>query len=898
MRFVTPWYLLALIPALAIVVIVARYGGRAVPRRQHRLAVALRLAAVGLLVAALAQPLLVRAVDDRAVLFLLDRSDSVSAGARELQEEIIAEALAAGRIVDRSGVAVFGTEMLVDQALSAGRTPVRVLTAVDGSATDLGGALRAAGSLLPTEGSRRIVVLTDLVETTGSAREVARQLAESGVAVDVVTLANVRSADALVESVTLAPAVREGDRVPVKISIRSTTAGPAIVTVTPGDSTPISVAVNLAEGRTEVVVEVTADRTGFLPVRVDLEAGFDTKGENDHAEGITRVLGAARVAVIEGVTGEADLLTAALEAAGLAVDRRVAIPDEATLLEYDAVLLVNVDKPSNADAAALAAYVEDLGRGLVVIGGDRSFGLGDYHLTPLEAVLPVSSNPDDLIRRQPVAQVLVIDTSGSMAACHCNSTTPDTGVNKTDLSRAGAAAAIAALADSDKVGVLSFSSGFDWVLPLAPRPGEAAVETALGELFPEGDTEIAPALREAMDALRQVPEDLRHIVLFTDGWDPNEANLLPIVREIADAGITLSVLGTGEGPGAGLQRMAEVGGGRYYPGTDLTDIPEIFVDETLTVARNLATEGSFFPVLGARSPVTENLTQSPPLLGYVLTKAKGSAAVALEIGQGDPLMATWQRGLGRVTAWTSDATSRWSADWVDWEGYVTFWGELVRDVLPAGRDNPPEVFVDGGELHIRVTDPDLADGSTAVARVRIPGGETVSVPLTRTGVDTFEGVTRAAAAGAYWAAVTVDTGDGAAYTSGSGAVSSYQEEFAFREPDPTLGADLAAVTGGRLDPPPADLFLPAPVKGRAEQPIWPWLVGIALALFLTDVALRRLVLAEGDAAEWRRGATSERRREVVRVAEVAERRREAGDSSGEVASDSETLQRLMRRKSR
>ena len=35
---------------------------------------------------------------------------------------------------------------------------------------------------------------------------------------------------------------------------------------------------------------------------------------------------------------------------------------------------------------------------------------------------------------------------------------------------------------------------------------------------------------------------LRHIVLFTDGWDPNEANLVPLARQIADAGITLSVL--------------------------------------------------------------------------------------------------------------------------------------------------------------------------------------------------------------------------------------------------------------------------------------------------------------------------------------------------------------------
>ncbi len=897
MTFRHPWLLLVAIPLLAVVVAVVRYGSRTVPRKQHRLAVALRIVSVLALGLAIAQPMLVRGVDQRSVLFLLDRSDSIGTESRMEQERLVSDALGAARIDDQSAVAVFGTSLQVDQSIAFGRTPTAVLTEVDGSATDLEGALRSAASLLPTEGSRRIVVVTDLVETVGSARTVAAELADAGIAVDVVTLESARSADALVESVVVPPAVREGDRVPVEVSIRSTTAGPGRLVVRAGDQR-IELPVEIDEGRTVVSVELEARSPGFLPVSVELETDFDTRPENDTAEGITRVLGAARVAIVEGKSGEAGELAAALVAAGLGVETRASIPDAAGLLEFDAVVLVNVDRPTNAESEALAGYVEDLGRGLVVIGGDQAFGLGDYHQTPLEAILPVSSNPDDLIRRQPVAQVLVIDTSGSMAACHCNSSNPETGVNKTDISRAGAEAAINALSGSDKVGLLAFSSGFDWMLPLGPKPGEATISDAVGRLNPNGDTEIAPALREALKALEGVPEDLRHIVLFTDGWDPNEANLLPIVRDIADAGITLSVLGTGEGPGIQLQRMAEIGGGRYYPGSDINEVPEIFVEETLTVARNLATEGTFLPALGAFSPVTENLTQAPPLLGYVLTKAKGSASIPLQIGQSDPLMATWQRGLGRVTAWTSDATTRWSANWVDWNGYVDFWGELVRDVLPAGRDNPPSVRVDGGVLRVQLSDPNLSDDATAVARVRLPDGETVAIPLSRTGIDTFAGETRAASAGAYWVAVTVDSPDGSGYTSGSGAVSSYQEEFAFREADPSLGGDLASVTGGRLDPEATALFDEAPVQGSAQLPIWPWLVAAALALFMIDVALRRLVLGEGDIEDWRMGVTSERKRERVRAAEVSERRKQDESSAAEVASDSETLQRLMRRKSR
>ena len=86
MRFLSPWWLLALIPALPVVVTVARFGRRTVPARQHKAAVTMRATGVVLLVLALAQPLLVRSSPQRSVLFLLDRSSSVTTQAREAQE--------------------------------------------------------------------------------------------------------------------------------------------------------------------------------------------------------------------------------------------------------------------------------------------------------------------------------------------------------------------------------------------------------------------------------------------------------------------------------------------------------------------------------------------------------------------------------------------------------------------------------------------------------------------------------------------------------------------------------------------------------------------------------------------------------------------------------------------
>lgn len=351
------------------------------------------------------------------------------------------------------------------------------------------------------------------------------------------------------------------------------------------------------------------------------------------------------------------------------------------------------------------------------------------------------------------------------------------------------------------------------------------------------------------------------MVLFTDGWG-NDRNLLPMAQEIADAGITLSVLGTGEGTGETLRRAAALGGGQYYPGRDLDAIPDIFIEETLRVSRPLIAEGAFFPTLGAVSQVTVGLTATPPLGGYVLTKSKPTAAVPLEVGAGDPLFATWQRGLGRAGVWTSDATVRWSADWVEWDGFVDFWGRMVSDVLPPGRETPPSVRLDGGTLEIEYQASVPLD-AVAIATIRDSDGNVTIQPLQRTDETTFSARVPVVAAGAYWVAVQVEDPSGTMASGSSGVIAGYADEFAFRDPDPTLASDIAEATSGRVDPEAIAAFETAPVRGDAATPLWPWLAALALALFLADVALRRIVVARGDFEVWREAIRPASKRPVA-----------------------------------
>jgi Mg-chelatase subunit ChlD len=878
-----PWWLMLLIPAVSIVLLLAKAGTPTVPAGQHRWATAARLGTLALVILSAAQPTLALVVPERTVLFVLDRSASIPLAARTEQETFVAAALAEARPGDVTGVAVFGEELKVDTALAQDRRPEPVRTTVKDGATDLAGALRSGAVLLPTEGSRRIVLFTDGVETEGDARSAATDLGDQGIAVDVVASATGRGPDAVAEGVRVPATARVGENIQATIVVRANAAGPARLFVQAGEGEVDILDVRLHVGRNEFTVEYPAVESGFLRVGARVAASFDSRVENDVAEGLVRVLGPAQVAVVEGKLGDARDLVQGLQAGGYEVDLLSTIPSDNALLSYDAVILVNLPAPAAIDAERLAAYVEDLGRGLVVVGGDQAFGLGRYEDTALEELLPVISNPDDLVRRQKVAEVLVIDTSGSMGACHARGDNfIEGGINKTDISRAGAAAAIEALTGQDRVGVLAFSSGTEWAIPLGPKPAAASAETALGTLIPQGDTEIATGLREALAELQGAAEDLRHIVLFTDGWDPNEANLLPIAGEIADSGITLSVVGTGEGAGTTLQRMAELGGGRYYEGRDLGAIPEIFVEETLTVARSLAQEGSFIPILGNRSQVTADLQATPPLYGYVLTRPKTTAQLPLLIGEEDPLLASWQRGLGRVSAWTSDATARWSGDWLPWDGYVEFWGKVVGDVLPAGRETPPKVEVSGGLLSIGYDAGDVPLDAAAVATVRSPDGDVQMVPLRRTSGSEFTGLVRVSDSGAYWVAVSVEDAGTTLASGSSGAVSSYAEEFSFRDPDERLSSDIASLTGGRVHPDAAAVFDPAPVTGKARREIWPWLAGAALLLFLADVTLRRLVLA---------GAVT--RRSALRAGEQEE---EPPAEVPQPIAERATLGRLLQRK--
>ncbi|HEX2028130.1 MAG TPA: VWA domain-containing protein, partial [Nitriliruptorales bacterium] len=905
LTFDDPAWLLGLLLVPVVVVLGLRAVAR-VRQRQHRVATGLRAAAVGLLALALAGPRWQAIGGGVDVALLVDASDSVGS-AFEDALDWVDRAIAAMPDGDRAALALFGADARLEYTLRRDPPRSRPATLIDPSASDLAQALRLAQGALGSQHRRRAVLLTDGRQTRGDAVRAAEELASAGVHVDVVRLAGGLAADVLVEEVAAPGRVREGETFDVVATLHNTgdRAADVVVVVTADGEQVHRATVTARPGTTDVTVPQTADRAGprgglqggsdgprTVRYEARLSSGASTIAQNDIGRAAVQVEGRAKVLVLEDEPGLGQQLEAALDSSGIPTDRADAgagVPPLDRLLDHQAVVLVDVpaDRLAAAGQRTLDAYVRDAGRGLVAVGGDSSYGMGDYDGTPLEELLPVYARVKDPERRPSVAEALVVDVSGSMAACHCQDggfggggplggmQPAEGGVNKTDISKEAIARAVAALEAEDTVGVLAFNTESEWVIPLQKLPSDAVVDRGLARLHPEGGTSVPQAIREAIAGLVDVDARLRHIVLFSDGFTEDRA-LVEVAREAAAQGITVSVVGTGEGSGEVLREMAAAGGGRYYPGRDLFSIPDIIVNEVQFVARPIVNEGRFVPVVTGLAPVTEQLDRSPPLLGYLATTAKPTATTLLSIGdERDPLLATWRAGLGTAVAWTSDASPRWSAQWVTWERFARFWSDVVKSTFPAEPDARFSLSATAAtdRIGVRLEAAEALPADVeALATVTAPDGRRTEVPLERTGLQDFEGSVPGGAEGVYAASVRLRAGGGRGEVLFADAVTatrSYSPEYASGEADAGLLDRIVAAGHGRLDPQPSSAFEPVGLPAGADsRPLWSWLALLALLLLPADVGLRRLRLERED---WYRARAFLRHRRWRRSRRVAER---------------------------
>jgi Mg-chelatase subunit ChlD len=861
-RTILPWVVAALLVVLAVELYFS-FRARGVSKRQWRWGMATRAVLVGLLVLTLVDPVISTRSDEVTTVFVVDVSASMGEADRAARAWVEA-ALAESGGSDWA-VVEFGADAHVGTPVgSVGYRPAR---GVDREATSIARGLRLGESVLTGETRERIVLVSDGRSNAGDLQAELDRLEALGAVVEVHTLAGEERADVAVAGIDVPNTVNEGETFDATVEVLSTITGVAEVELTDSGEVVATRTVDVVPGANQVPFEVVAAEPGLQELEAEVRMTGDTVPENDSTGAAVQVKGPASVLVVEGDEDNGSVLAEVLESAGLLVER-VPVEDMPGLHQlsvHQALVLVDVSARDlgDDDVAALGTAVRDLGRGLVVVGGTHSYALGGYLDTELEALLPIDSEAPDAQREVEVAEVLLIDSSESMGACHCDEQgmgTEEGGVNKTDIAKAGALRAIDALAASDEVGLLAFSGTSEWLIPLQEFPDRATIEQGIGSIRPFGETRIIPALQNAADALRASDKEVKHIILFTDGFtselelgadfvgQPFAGDLVAEVEELAEEGITVSVVGTGEGAIPALEEVAIAGRGRFYPGRDLDEIPEIFVKEARLASRSFINEGEFYPAVTSTAAAVRDLASSPALLGYVAASPKPTADVQLQVGEfADPLLATWRVGLGEVTAWTSDGGDRWASAWAGWEGYADFWSKVVRDTFPlAGAEGQAlEARISDEQMTIRLESAEAwPAGTSPSARISFPDGTTAQVRLERASDFEFTATVPARQGGTYAVGVGFDRGDGEAATLSAVASRSFAAEYLPGPADPGLMESISTSTGGRGEIEPEQAFDPEGLEpGVSDQSLRWWFLLAAALLWPIDVALRRLRFA-------------------------------------------------------
>jgi hypothetical protein len=352
-------------------------------------------------------------------------------------------------------------------------------------------------------------------------------------------------------------------------------------------------------------------------------------------------------------------------------------------------------------------------------------------------------------------------------------------------------------------------------------------------------------------------------LLFSDGDDSEEMqNARTLVSGAMHDGITTSIVSMGRGTfSPELEQLTRLGGGRFYIVEDMAQLPRIFTEETIAASRSAIVEEAIQPVLGTASSITEGIdfAHAPPLDGFVITNPRPRASVLLVARGEDPLLSTWQYGVGRSATFTCDAGGSLGRPWLAWGGYGTLFGQLARGLsrAPERRDADVSVTVHGGRGHVRVEAVD-AQGVyrnylDLAASVAAPGGASADVVLTQTGPGRYEADFDAGAPGAYIVTVREmgDGGDGALVAS-SGVVRTRGDELRGDGTDHALLAQIAAATDGHVLSSLTRVFVDRPAPTYSYRGLWRELLLGSMLLLLASVALRRLMMPrEAIDAAWR-----------------------------------------------
>ncbi|MFO0869877.1 MAG: VWA domain-containing protein [Pirellulales bacterium] len=904
--FDKPWYLLALLllPALWVFSFRSLAG---LGRLRRFVALSLRTIILTFFVLVLAEIQVLWTSERLAVLYLLDQSLSIPEPQRRAMREYVAKEVRQHRKRehgDLAGVIIFGREASIEVApFDDDITPAaqfESLFQVPRDATHLSAALKLASAAFPENVARRIVIVTDGNENLGNARAEAQQLAErQGIGIDVVPVQLAARAEVAVDKVALPPDIRQGQPFEARVVVESF-AGEA------ADSPPVRGKLRILRrsGRTEEAVseetvqlkpgknvysfQQTLDQPAVYTYRavfVPDDPAVDGLTQNNEATAFTHIRGKGRVLLIEDweKPGQFDTLVERLRGMNLEVDvqqNNNLFTNLAELQAYDTVVLANVPRVSgergdeiysfsDEQIGMLVRNTEQLGCGLVMLGGESSFGVGGWANTEVEKALPVDCQIRNA-RIQAVGALVIIFHASELA-------------DGNGMQKLIARKSLEVLGPQDYAGAVAFgnfNSGDTWLWGMGQGglirvgPNKPRMLAAIDRMVPGDMPDFDPAMRLALSGFNRVKASAKHMIVISDGDPaPPSGSIKAAFRK---AGVTISTVGVGthDAPNRRLlESVAIETGGKFYDVKDPRALPAIFMREARKAARPLIKNlESVPPVVTYRHEMLQGVEGPlPPLKGFVLTTVKDSPLVQVSLRSPDPgepenstVLASWNYGLGRTVAFTTDAGYKWAGAWEPWAHYDKLFSQMIRwSMRPLGDTGKFTVATDFRDGRVKVTITALDNNDEFLNFLNITGAalspklEPIDIKVEQVAPGRYVTEFPATAAGSYF--VTLNPGPGYAPLLG-GVNVPYSPEYrdretnaalleslvSFRPKDGTAGQVIAGQLrpGGKFEDLLAvDTFRHDLAKAVSSQHVWPWVLLVGAVLFLADVFVRRVQIS-------------------------------------------------------
>lgn len=807
---------------------------------KKNLLIVLRTTLVLLLVLSMFNPNISKSTDTSTTVFAVDISDSINSKYQDAVE-FIDRAVKTKSKNDFVGVVEFGKYASISNGISEKEYETQLNLNIDTENTDIEQALKLSSVLMLENSLKNIVLISDGQQNIGDILQQSKILKQQGIELNIYPIKPDIDSEVQITELSVPDYASIGAQLDIGVQIDSVSKNQLLLKIYKNNSIILEKDISVQSGQNRFVFSDIADTNGSNVYKAEIESKDDNFKRNNISYGYNYVEDLPNILVLQKDNSGTEI-ESILKSSNIDVtlkDSMYAPTSIEKLSNYSAVVIADVDMDSLPDGfdKLLENYVKSIGGGVFTTGGINSYALGGYMDTDLEKILPVEMKLTDKSQNGNLGMIIVTDRSGSMGDSQY-------GISNLSLAKEAVIRALNSMDNSDSIGVIAFDNSPIWINRLEKIDGNRqSIQHNISGINLGGGTSIIPALKLACDTLSDADTKLKHIILLTDG-QAETYGYDSIISKMNSENITLSTVAVGQYSDTTLlKKLAESGNGRYYYSTIFTDLPEIFAKETVLAGKEYINDKSFYPILADNSAISDDIESLPQLHGYISATSKPRADNIVVSDTNEPILSTWQYGLGKTAALTTDMEGKWSSDWIKSQSGIDIFKNTVSWILKqnSSKNLYIDKIVEKGKAKIYVSPNSDSDIEYIKVAVVNPNLESFEIEFSKSQPNLYEAEFDSEITGVYSLNVEVKYQDGNSEFANLHLNLNYSEEYDIRNfySEKNLLEISSEITGGRILNSPDEVFNMDRDRVRSKKNITPYILSIALILFLFEISVKR-----------------------------------------------------------